>query len=137
VRRDQRLRARADFARTRTLATRVVKHPLLVLYVAPNQLPRTRLGITVSRRVGKAVTRNLVRRRIREAVRCRLREIASGRDLLFVARPPSAAAGWTAIRDAVEHTIGRAGLRLPANGDGATTATPAHVPSPEGPPQWA
>lgn len=124
MKRDQRLRSRADFLRARSLATRVVKHPLLVLYAAPNDLPRVRVGITVSRRVGNAVVRNLVRRRIREAVRLRLAEIVAGCDLVFVARPASAHAGWAEIRDAVERGIGRGGLwvRAEAGAPAALTA---------------
>ena len=41
----------------------------LAVYVRPNHSQRTRLGITVSAKLGKAVRRNRVRRRIREAYR--------------------------------------------------------------------
>ncbi len=49
---------------------------------------RPRLGITVSRRVGKAVVRNRVRRRIRECFRLKLREqIPAGTAMVVIARP--------------------------------------------------
>jgi ribonuclease P protein component len=110
VKREQRLRSAADFSRLRERAPRAWAHPLLVLYAAPNDLPHTRVGITVSRRVGKAVVRNRVRRRIREAARLLLPEIAAGFDLVFIARPPAAAAEWSALKTAIENMLGRAGL---------------------------
>jgi ribonuclease P protein component len=110
VKRAQRLRSAADFARVRERAARAQSHPLLVLYAAPNDRPDSRVGVTVSRRVGKAVVRNRVRRRIREAARLVWPRLADGYDLVFVARPPSARADWRALKTAVDEVLGRAGL---------------------------
>jgi ribonuclease P protein component len=110
VKRAQRLRSSADFRRVRDAAGRGQTHPLLVLYAAPNELSHTRVGVTVSRRVGSAVVRNRVRRRIREASRLLLPRLARGHDLLFVARPASAAAAWSDVCQAVEGLVRRAGL---------------------------
>src|SRR5580704_8891331 len=41
----------------------------LVAYSLPNELKHSRLGLSVSRRVGTAVRRNSIKRRIREAFR--------------------------------------------------------------------
>jgi ribonuclease P protein component len=48
--------------------------PLLTAFyvLAPSEMPAARVGITVSRALGKAVTRNRIRRRVREAVRTSL-----------------------------------------------------------------
>jgi len=53
MQRAHRLRHAADFQRVRD-QRRSWRHPLLVLYVAPNDGQETRLGISVGRRVGKA-----------------------------------------------------------------------------------
>lgn len=50
------------------------------------QLPRSRLGITVGVKVGKAVVRNRTRRRIREAYRIHEDRFLPGYDLVVVAR---------------------------------------------------
>ena len=108
-----RLRRSTDFQRVRA-ARRSWALPLLVLYTAPNELSQPRLGVTVSRQVGKAVVRNLVRRRLREAVRLRLPLLLAGpkpgTDLVLVARPPSAQADWSALREAVDELLRRARL---------------------------
>ena len=59
---------------------------LLIVYVAANGLAWSRLGISVSKRVGKAVQRNYVRRRIREAFRSMKADLPTGLDIVCIAR---------------------------------------------------
>jgi ribonuclease P protein component len=108
VKREQRLRSPADFRRVRELAQRGWPHPLLVLYVAPNELGRTRVGITVSGRVGKAVVRNRVRRRLREALRERFARLPHDADVVVAARPSSATASWADLCGALDAVLARA-----------------------------
>ena len=112
MQRDARLRRNADFQRVRA-AKRSWAHPLLVLYAAPNGNLAPRIGISVGKRVGGAVVRNRVRRRVREAVRLRRPELRPGRDLVFIARPPSAEADWATLRAATEDLLLRARLLRP------------------------
>lgn len=60
--------------------------PVLVSYVRKNRLKLTRVGITVSKKVGCAVVRNRSRRVIREAYRSLMFHVKPGYDLVFVAR---------------------------------------------------
>jgi ribonuclease P protein component len=112
MRRAHRLRRPADFQRVRTVR-RSWGHPLLVLYVAPNDGQATRLGISVGKRVGKAVVRNQVKRRVREAVRHRSANLRPGFDLVFIARAPAATASWPELRDAADELLRRAGVLPP------------------------
>jgi ribonuclease P protein component len=82
----------------------------MVLCVLPNDLPRTRFGFSVSKRVGNAVVRNRARRRLREIVRLRLPRIVSGWDVVLIARPPIAQAEFRQIEAAVERLLQQAGL---------------------------
>jgi ribonuclease P protein component len=109
VKRTHRLRTPADFQRVRAAAPRGWPHPLLVVYVAPNDAPETRFGITVSGRVGTAVVRNKVRRRLREALRARLSGISAGLDVLLIARPQAAKATWQQLNAALDQVLARAG----------------------------
>lgn len=54
----------AVFNQGRTIVT-----PALIFRVLPTHLDTSRLGLAVSRKVGKAVKRNIIRRRIREGFR--------------------------------------------------------------------
>lgn len=58
----------------------------LVLYARKNRTSTNRVGITVSKKLGKAVVRNRVRRRIREAYRLNEELFLPGWDIVIVAR---------------------------------------------------
>jgi ribonuclease P protein component len=58
----------------------------VVAYCRPNRLGRTRLGLTVSTKLGGAVRRNRIRRRIKECYRVMEAGLKPGFDLVLVAR---------------------------------------------------
>jgi len=75
-----------------------------------NEFGPTRIGFSVSKRVGGAVTRNLVKRRLREAARHRLALLARGWDLILTARPPSASAQYLELASELDDLFTRAGM---------------------------
>jgi len=75
-----------------------------------NQPRPTRIGFSVSKRVGGAVTRNLVKRRLREAARHRLAALASGWDLVLTARPSAASVGYPLLVAELDDLFTRAGV---------------------------
>ena len=83
--RKERLRLRSDFARVFSRKCSAGDAGLVV-YVADNGLAWSRLGLSVSKRIGKAVQRNYVRRRIREAFRTCKIDLPTGLDIICVAR---------------------------------------------------
>ena len=84
--RADRLRDGRDFRRANaTGARRTTRH--FVALVAPGRdLERTRLGLTVSRRVAGAVGRNRVKRRVREWFRSHRDGLGPGLDVVVIAR---------------------------------------------------
>jgi ribonuclease P protein component len=62
--------------------------------VQPLAEPAARFGITVTRKVGGAVVRNRVKRWVRESCRRLKRQLPDGLELVIVARPSAANAGY-------------------------------------------
>ena len=58
----------------------------LVVVALPNDLPYSRLGISVSKRVGMAAIRNRLKRLIREAFRLGKEQLPKGFDIIVIPR---------------------------------------------------
>lgn len=77
----------------------------LVMYLIKNGKNRNRLGISVSKKVGKSVTRSRVTRLIRESYRLMEEEIKPGYDIVVIARVSSKDATYQEISKALYHLI--------------------------------
>lgn len=84
-RRRERLRHARDFQRVYN-KRHSAADSALVVYMAPNDLEWSRLGISVSRRIGNAVVRVRSRRKIREAFRRCKSDLPRGMDIICVVR---------------------------------------------------
>lgn len=64
----------------------------------PNQrLPSTRLGVTVTRKVGGAVVRNRIKRLVREAFRKERHRFEDGFDMVWVAKREAAGVSYAGV----------------------------------------
>ena len=99
--REARLLKRRDFLEVQERGKKVAAGPLVGL-VAASPDGTSRLGLTVSSKVGTAVVRNAVRRRLRELFRKRRDRWPGGMHLVVVARPSAREASFEALRRAVD-----------------------------------
>ena len=83
----------------RLYATKGVANGFLVLYARKNRTLTNRVGITVSKKLGKAHIRNRVRRRLREIYRLNEEQIRPGMDIVVVARVRAASATYRQLED--------------------------------------
>jgi ribonuclease P protein component len=70
----------------------------IILYVLKNNRHCIRLGITVSKKIGKSVKRNRIRRLLKENYRHYEDFVKDGHDLVFVARSYEVPPGFNEIR---------------------------------------
>lgn len=82
----------------------------LVLYYKKNNAGKNRLGITVSKKVGKAVVRNRIRRLVKESYRLCEDNIKSGYDIVFVSRVRTGGADFHTVRAELMNHLTEAGL---------------------------
>ena len=109
-----RLTRSEDFKRVRR-SGKSYAHPLVVLIVQVHNQPRLKVGVTAGRTVGTAVYRNRAKRLLREAMRPLLPNLASGLDVILIARPGLASATLDETRRALLSLLQRAQILTPLN----------------------
>jgi ribonuclease P protein component len=81
-----------------------------VIYVYHTELTQPRLGITVSKKVGKSVQRNRVKRLIREAFRMLKVELLSHDDIVVVGRKAACRLSVHQVHDSLHKLFRRASI---------------------------
>lgn len=83
---------------------------LLVLYIFKNNKNINRVGISVSKKVGKSVIRSRVKRLISESYRLNKSGLKQGYDLVFVARTASKEKSYSEMENSVKYLLRKSGL---------------------------
>ena len=110
-----RLSRAEDFKRVRQTG-KSFAHPLVVLVIKANESKdNVRVGVTAGKTTGTAVHRNRAKRLLREAMRPLIPNIASGFDLILIARPKLVTSTLTETRSALINLFQRANILLPLN----------------------
>ena len=110
-----RLTRSEDFKRVRRIG-KSYAHPLVVLVAqtSENSTHHVRVGVAAGKTTGTAVHRNRAKRLLREALRPYLASLASGWDLILIARPALVTATLEDTRAALLNLLRRAKI-LPAD----------------------
>ena len=87
----------------------------LVLYARKNRLDTNRVGITVSKKLGKAHVRNRTRRRLREVYRLHEEQFQPGWDIVVVARAKAVDAEFSRLTKSYLALAKKAGLLVLEN----------------------
>ena len=105
-----RLSRSEDFKRVRR-SGKSYAHPLVVLVAQASETKEhLKLGIAAGKTPGTAVSRNRAKRLLREAMRELIPSIASGWDLILIARPALVNASLADTRSALTNLLQRAKL---------------------------
>lgn len=86
---------------------RYIAAPHIVIYMLENGGKTNRIGITVTKKIGKSVERNRLRRLIRENYRRIEGKIRTGLDIVIVARNTAGAAVYGEIKKEMEYIFGK------------------------------
>ncbi|MEM7436488.1 MAG: ribonuclease P protein component [Myxococcota bacterium] len=100
--RADRLRKRFEFRQVQ-LRGRRVHTPHFLIVVQRNSAENTRLGITVTKKVGNAVERNRIKRVVREVFRRNRALFPADHDVVFIAKRGADAIGYEALVTEVRH----------------------------------
>lgn len=77
----------------------------LVLYIKKNNLDYTRIGFTITKKIGNAVTRNRIRRMLREICRLNFHKIKPGYDLIFISKKNVVGMKYDELEKSVFHIL--------------------------------
>jgi ribonuclease P protein component len=100
------LRKRSDFQAAQAGLKAGVASCLVARGEPPNKAGVTRVGYTVTRKLGKSVRRNRIRRRLRAAARAVFpQEAAPGFDYVIIARPAAETRAYADLLDDLKRAL--------------------------------
>ena len=80
-----------------------------VIYYQKNNLDHMRLGISVSKKLGKAFERNKIKRYIRESFKTR-KELVKSYDIIVIVRPGAKDMPFLEFGNSIDHVLKRSKL---------------------------
>ena len=112
------LKENRQFRRLYAKGNSAVTGPL-VIYCRKNGTKQSRLGITVSAKMGKAVVRNRLRRRLREAYRIGEQAFLPGYDIVIVGRTRAIGCGFSELERSLRKAAKKCNLLVQETGERA------------------
>ncbi len=99
--RADRMKKRYEFRQVQ-LSGRRIHTPHFLVVVQANALQKTRLGITVTKKVGTAVQRNRIKRVVREVFRRNRHLFPASHDVVFIAKRNATGIGYQSLLGELE-----------------------------------
>lgn len=110
MQKQNRLALRRDFAKVYRFGKSVANHQFVVYQTARNDDGPLRVGISISKKVGKAVMRNRIRRKMKEIIRLCKDDLKQSRDIVLIVRKPVADMDYHQIQKSLYHVFRKAEL---------------------------
>ena len=82
----------------------------LVLYVKKNNVGNTRVGYSITKKIGNSVVRNKIRRRMKEIYRLNFSSIRGNYDLIFIPKKNVVDISYKELESAMLHILKLAGV---------------------------
>ena len=97
LKKHERLCKKSEFKTVYEKGRRLFSDHFVIMYL-PNNLKYSRLGITVSKKIGNAVKRNRVKRLVREFFRLNKKDLPCGYDIVFIAKKGAEELNYFSVR---------------------------------------
>lgn len=107
----ERLKSNSDFGKVYREG-KYSADSLVVIHYLPNKLDYSRIGFSVSKKVGNSVMRNLIKRRMREIVRNFYPHIVPGYDIVISARMGANKATFNGLNHSLRQALWRSSLLI-------------------------
>ena len=82
----------------------------LILYVKKNNIGNTRVGYSITKKIGNAVVRNKIRRRMKEIYRLNFHNIMDNYDLIFIPKKNIVHISYKELESAMLHILKLSGM---------------------------
>lgn len=77
----------------------------LILYLRKNNTDHTRVGYSITKKIGNSVTRNKIRRRMKEIYRLNYNNLKKGYDLIFIPKKNVVDISYGELESAMIHIL--------------------------------
>ncbi len=77
----------------------------LVLYVRKNNMENSRVGYSITKKIGNSVVRNKIRRRMKEIYRLNFNNVKEGYDLIFIPKKNIVDISYKELESAMLHIL--------------------------------
>lgn len=109
----QRLKKNVDFQHVFKKGRSTANRQFVVYVLNFPEREESRLGLSVSKKIGNAVVRNRIKRKVREVFRHLEERLENGNDYIIIARKPASEMTFSEIDSSLQHVLKRAKVLKP------------------------